>query len=163
MGIFSRSRRRHRILLLGPTSVGKTTLLYRLADQPLPDSMVPTAAAVLEKPVEAPNGHKFIFSEQKEESTGVSAILYVISRENVNRGVKNLKRLIEKGLQPKVPILILINKQDTAEDDNIEEVAEEIAPIIGTSRSWGIAGCSGTKDEDLLRVMDWLETQLPLY
>lgn len=163
MGIFSRSRKRHRILLLGPASVGKTTLLYRLANQPLPDSMVPTAAAVLEKPVEAPNGHKFIFSEQKEETLGVSAIVYVISRENVTRGIKNLKKLLENGLQPNVPILILVNKQDTAENDNIEQVAEETAPIIGTSRSWGITGCSGTEDEDLLRVMDWLETQLPLY
>lgn len=136
--------------------------MYRLSGQPVPDSMVPTAASVLEKPIISQDGHQFILCEQKFETAGASAIIFVIARSDLNADLQTLRTFLDTNVQKSIPLLILVSKQDTFEKEDLDSVCTEITPLIGSSRSWIVWGCSGRKNTGLVEALEWLQMKLAL-
>lgn len=161
MSWLGRTKKRFRVELLGPVSAGKTTLMYRLTKCPVPEAMVPTGVAVLEKHVDLANA-KFAFCEQKEPGEGASAVIYLVDYRDLEAGLADLHEFVQESHQSTTPLLVLLNKQDLAETDRADVVAEDLVPIVGTERTWGVLACSALKNEGIDSVEKWLETTLKL-
>lgn len=164
-GWFSRNDKRRKILILGPRNAGKTTLMYRLTNQPLPVSMVPTAYDVLEKSGDAKSGLKLTFLEQKQYTPGSDAVVYVVSSSTFEKDVQALKSFVEhikEGLA--APLLVLVNKKDLENQDKtdkqVNELAEVLFDALGAKQSFNVLSCSAQKDESLDYVLDWLDVKL---
>lgn len=162
--LFSRSVRRRKIIVLGPRGTGKTTLVYRLAGQPLPVSMVPTAYDVLEKSAETNAGRKLTLSEQKQFTPDADAIIYVVSAHDFERQITLLKAFAAAREEKPVPLLVLLNKRDElpaakAEKD-VHDLADALFASIDAHRSFNVLSCSARTDESLGFVLDWLDAKL---
>lgn len=158
---FKRTPKPKKVIILGPVSAGKTTLIYRLANQPVPVSMVPTACDVLEKNTEE-NGRRIIYSEQKHYTNDADIVVYVLSANELSAHINKLTEFVAIEERKQVPLLVLVNKSDLkqSEEQLEHEVADILVPLLKPAHSFNVISCSLTTDTTIDKLRKWLEPKL---
>jgi small GTP-binding protein len=161
-------KRKAKILILGLSNSGKTTLLYKLKLNEIV-SAIPTIGFNVEtvtyKNIDLElwdlGGNSNIISLWKHYYEKVNGIIYLIeSTENsVKESSEILKNVLSNESISEVPLLVLANKQDLSDSISIPEIADGLKIHEVRNRKWFIQSASVLNGMGIYEGLDWICSQ----
>ena len=178
-----RREKEMRLLMLGLDCAGKTTVLYRLIEEPI-DDIPPTVGFNIRTLAEyVPlgeadkgkyrlniydvGGQRSIRSFWRNYLEQTDGLIWVVDSADVFRIAEDCKTELNKLLKEErlagASLLILANKQDLPGALTAKEIADilEMEKIQATGRHCAVFPCSAwTAKESIEKAMDWLVTDI---
>ncbi|GJQ10981.1 hypothetical protein GpartN1_g2772.t1 [Galdieria partita] len=165
----------HTTILLGPSSVGKTTILERLkilfaeTDNPKELPKIRPTVGLNVANLKVANTYFLIWDFGGKESlrpiwekyvNDAETVIYVVdssSEETVKEAKKLLNELLERTDLLKVPFLIYINKQDLPGALTLLEVVDKLDLPMEVDRLRWFQNCSAVQGYGVKEGFEWLE------
>lgn len=146
------------VILLGLDCAGKTTILYKLKNGETPCT-IPTIGFNVEQvrwkklqlTVWDMGGQDKIRKLWNHYLTNIDALVWVVDstdRHRLNLSCKELHGILEDSSMPKVPLVVLANKQDLDESMTPSDIAEGLG-LYNVHRPWYIQPACAISGEGL--------------
>ena len=161
------SYKEFRIMILGLSNTGKTTVLYQFAMDQLIFTL-PTNG-FNEESFKYKNKYYSVFDFEYSEDLlsdtyndllkSISYIIYVVDSSNVNSlndSRKFLNLILSKNELKGKPLLVLANKQDLKGALKGDDIAEKLKLYEIRNRSWFIRETDALTGQGLKESLDWL-------
>jgi|LakMenEpi03Aug12_release.lakeMendotaPanAssembly.Ray.scaffolds.fasta_scaffold397434_1 small GTP-binding protein len=159
------------VILLGLDCAGKTTILYKLKHGETPCT-IPTIGfnveqvrwSKLQLTVWDMGGQDKIRKLWNHYLTNIDALIWVVDstdRERLTLSSKELQYMLEHPLMPKVPLVVLANKQDLEESMTPSDIAEGLG-LYNVHRPWYIQPACAISGEGLESMLSHLARMIKI-
>jgi len=167
-------------ILLGPSGVGKTTILERLKtlfacneNETKTTKIRPTVGLNVAN-LKVKSTYFLVWDFGGKESLrpiwekyvgGAKTVVYVIdssSEDTVNEAKKLLKELLERQDLLRVPFLIYVNKQDLPGALSLQQVVDKLDLAVEVNRLRWFQNCSALQNYGIKEGFEWLERHLTI-
>ena len=158
-------RKEARVLLLGPPSSGKSTILYRLSLSKVVSSGGPLALTV----ETVKYGHvtftavslpqvrwRPLLQHYFTDTVGVVYVVDVSDRAGVEQAKEGLDWVLGQEGLGEVAVLVLGNKTDVDGGMGTEELGERLGVRGVRGRNWRVQGCSGVTGDGVEEGLGWM-------